>query len=272
VAGQVPVKGVQPKTAVAKRAPAKKTPSKAVAKVTKPEDKSDFTPAQAQKLTERIRKNTEGVFEDVKKAYLGRIWIALGHKTWDEYLDKNYEGIALPLPREKKREALQSLAAAGFSSRAAAAATGVGHATAARHGKVTDPAPVSNETPDVIDVPPHDITELSDGASEFTPEGTSQPEEQRRQGADGKSYPASQSPREPVLVNIVSLARTLAKDLDNLRIRLDHLFARDDYSENKVDVQGTLETAVGDFIDTIVEEFADLVRERAPEEEPELAV
>jgi hypothetical protein len=191
VAGQIPVKGVQPKSTPTKRTPAKKAaPGKAVAKVAKPEEKSDFTPAEAKKLTARIKKNTEGVFEDIKKAYLGRIWIAMGHKSWDEYLDKNYEGVPLALPRERKKEALQSLAAAGFSSRAAAAATGTSQRVAARaaaeaRNRVTDPAPSGepNGSPEVIDVPPEDITEVPDGASESTPEA----EEQRRIGADGKS-------------------------------------------------------------------------------------
>lgn len=282
MAGSIPVKentNTGPKTAPAKKATprkavAKKAPGKAVAKVTKPADKSDFTPAAAKKLTEKIKKSAATTYEDIKKAYLGRIWLALDCKSWDEYLDKNYEGIALPLPREKKKEAIQSLAAAGVSTRAIAAATGVNQSTVVRNQKKDTPkAPDANASPaqsNVIDIDPKDVTEIKDGdgLGEFAGE----PEEQRRQGADGKSYPASQPPREPAVVNVVSAARTLSKDLENVRIRLDSLFSREDYEQNKVDVQGTLETAVGDLIDTLVEEFGDLVRERTPQGEPEPAV
>ena len=289
MAGQIPVKGVQPKstTPPAKKAPAKKAPGKAVAKVTKAVEKSDFTPAQAKKLTEKISKNAETQAEDIIKAYTGRIWLTKGYeyKSWDEYVDKEHDGIAIPLPREKKKEALQSLAAAGLSSRAIAAATGVSHTTAQRarrEATVTNPAPAAPGTnvPPVIDVPPEDITEVpegQDGTGEFVGQGSQPvdaPTPTTVQGQDGKTYtvPPPSAPKEPVVVNIVSVARTLAKDLDNVRIRLDSLFSREDYDANKVAVQGTLEQAVGDFIDSIVEEFEDLVRDRTPEGEPEPAV
>lgn len=260
MAGQIPTTGVKPKSTTTSRKPAaKKTAGKAVAKQ---EPKSDFTPTQASKLTEKIKRGATTTYEDIQKAYLGRIWLALDCKSWDEYLDKHYEGLALALPREKKKEAVQSLAAAGMSSRAIAAATGVSQSTAARQSaKVTDPAPKSpesNDSPDnVIDIDPKDITEIKDG------------DEQRRLGADGKSYPASMPPREPVTVEIVSAAKSIAKDMDVVRIRLDSLFSREDYEDAKVLVQEALVTSVGDFLDTIVEEFEDLVGERAPQVEPE---
>lgn len=268
-----------PKTAPAKKAPAKKAPAKAapgkaVAKVTpkKSAPISDFTPAKAKALTEKIKKSATTTFEDITKAYAGRIWLALDCKSWDEYVDKHYEGVAFALPREKKKQAIQSLAAAGMSSRAIAAATDVSQSTAARAGsKVTDPAPaesndsrVSGATGDVIDVPPEDITELSDGENAPEAEGRTV------QGKDGKNYTVTA--KEPVVVNVVSVARNLSKELDNVRIRLESLFSREDYEENKVAVQGTLETAVGDIIDSLVEEFADLISERIPQPEPEPAV
>lgn len=267
MAGQIPTQGVKPKGTTTSRKPAaKRTASKAVAK---PAEKSDFTKAQATKLTEKIKKGAETTFEDIKKAFLGRIWLALGHKSWDEYLDAHYEGVPLALPREKKKEAVQSLTAAGMSSRAIAAATGISQSTAARQGKkVADPKP-SGESSDsgdsnVIDIDPKDITEVKDGDGLDEFKG-----EERRQGADGKSYPASQPAREPVVVEIVSAAKAIAKDLDSVRIRLDSLFSRDDYEAEKVKVQEALVTSVGDIFDTLFEEFTDLVTERAPQVEPE---
>lgn len=255
VAGQVPTKE---QTATGpKKATPKKATTKAVAKATKPEEKSDFTPTKAKALTDKIRKAADSTWEDIKKAYLGRIWLALDCKTWDEYVDKHYEGVPLSLPREKKKEAMQSLASAGLSSRAIAAATGVSQSTAAR--AVTDAAPKSaesNDSPPVIDIDPADITEV---------EGD---EGRTVVGQDGKQYPATQKEGKAP-INIVSVARGIAKSIELVRIDLDHLFSREDYEENQVDVQGTLEPQVSDLLDTLVGEFADLVSERASEPEPE---
>lgn len=263
MAGQIPPKnqsatgpkptGPKPKTTTRRK------PGTAVAKVTKPEDKSDFTPAKAKALTEKIKKGATTTYEDITKAYAGRIWIALGHKTWDEYCDKHFDGVPLALPREKKKQAIQSLASAGMSTRAIAAATDVSQRTAAR--AITDPAPgESNGSPEVIDA---EVVDVKD-----------EPESREVKGKDGKTYNVTPSEKKEVVVNVVSVARAVAKELDSVRIRLDALFSRDDYEEAMVAVQGTLETAVSDFLDTIADDFIDLLRgvvaEKEPESEPEL--
>ena len=78
------------------------------------------------------------------KAFQGRAWVALGYESWDSYCDAEFDGGRLQLPREQRREVVASLAEAGMSTRAIAAATGMSHMTAAR-----DLAGVANLTPDV---------------------------------------------------------------------------------------------------------------------------
>lgn len=256
-----------PKTAAAKKAPAKKAPGKAVAKVTKPEEKSEFTPAKAKAHTEKIKKSATSTFDMIVEAYKGRIWLALDHKSWDEYCDKEFEGVPLALPREKKKQAIQALRSEGkMSTRAIAAATGTSQSTVSRN--ITDPAPTESNgsvaSGNVIDV---EAEEVPDGTEEFV-SGTGEPEPQTVVGTDGREMNVSNIGKQPAVVNIVSAARTIAKDLEAVRIRLDSLLSRDDYEENSVAVQGTLETAVGDFIDTLVDDFADLISERLPETEP----
>lgn len=133
MAGQIPTKGaVGQRTPLAKKTPAK-APGKAIAKAANSDEKSDFTPARAKAHTDKIKKGATTTFEDIKKAYLGRIWLALGHKNWDEYCDKEFDGVPLALPRESKKAAVASLHAAGMSSRAIAAATDVPQQTAVRY-------------------------------------------------------------------------------------------------------------------------------------------
>jgi hypothetical protein len=269
VAGQIPTKGstaTGPKTVTPKKTPAKKTPGKAVAKVTpKKVDTGDFTPGQAKAHTERIAKAGGVLSELVLKAYNGRIWLSLGkgYKTWNDYLRGEFGGAPLQLPTAKAKVEALALAKGGMSTQAIADATGRSKAQTAKDvaaGKLAEQGQVSqNETPDpnVITIPESDITEVKDD------------EPVTVQGKDGKTYtPPTPAPKEPTVINIVSAARNIVKDLENVRIKLDALFSREDYDENRVDVSATLETAVGDMLDTLVEEFGDLVAERAPEPEP----
>lgn len=266
MAGQIPTKGAKPKSTPAKRTPAKAaatkaTPSKAVAKVSDKQP-GDLTPAKAASLTKRIQGSVENVIDLLHEAFQGRAWKALGHKNWDEYIEKEFGSAPLALPRTKRKPTVDNLTERGWSTRAISAATGVDQKTVVRDQhesaakKKAAEANASPDEPPILDIPESDITEVPEG------------EEEKRTGLDGKSYPASKPEREPVVVNIVSAAKSIAKDVDAVRIRLDSLFSREDYEDNQVSVQGVLETAVSDILDTLVEEFADLFTERAPEPEP----
>lgn len=285
MAGQIPNhKGPVQKTGATKKtaprkAPAKKAaPSKAVAKKVDKLD-TDLTPAKAKALTAKLHKGATDVVTMVKQAYLGRVWIAMGHKTWDEWIDKHFEGIPLALPREKRKATVNTLAQSGLSTRAIAAATGesqstisrdikdqVATATASGTGQVSqNDSPANGQAKDdnVIDIPPKDVVEINEpdpDGGEQEP-GTEPGTEDARPvtGLDGKSYPATGS-KTPTVVNVVSVARTLAKDLANLTVRFGALYDREDYEENKVDVDKTLQQSIDDF--------ATEIGDRLPEPEP----
>ena len=109
-----------------------KAPGKAVAVVT-PTEKSLFTKAKATAITKRIGQGIEDTLKLITQAYEGRIWLALGHKSWDEWREKEFGGTyPLALPVVQRKAAVAKLATqAGMSTRAIAAVTGTSQRTAA---------------------------------------------------------------------------------------------------------------------------------------------
>lgn len=98
--------------------------------------------ADAQALTASIRTSLNQTWELVVQAWNGRAYKALGYESWDVYCIKEFGSCHLKLPREERAEQVKSMAAAGMSLRAIAAATGLSKDTASRAL-----AAVSNETP-----------------------------------------------------------------------------------------------------------------------------
>lgn len=82
-----------------------------------------LTADAAKQLTDTIRQGAESVWQLIGAAYQGRAWTALGYESWDAYVDGEFGGAPLALPREKRKEAVASLKAQGMSLRAIAAAT-----------------------------------------------------------------------------------------------------------------------------------------------------
>lgn len=270
VAGQIPTKGapgqkaaVTPKKTAAKTAPKKAAPSKAVAKVDKDKLPTDLTVAKAKALTAKIKKGIGTTWQDLAQAAEGRAWKVLGHKNWQDWLETELGDVPILLmPKEKRKEAVKDLKGKGFSVRAIADITRASKSQVDRdideiEGRTTVPNGTVKDDGNVIDIPPGDISEEPDEE----PDEDGAPVTQITR--DDRPQDTTNIGRKPTVVNVVSVARTLSKDLDNVRIRLESLVARDDYADNKVDVQGTLETAVGDFIDTLAEDFDDILRERA---------
>jgi hypothetical protein len=89
----------------------------------------DLLEVEARALVDSIRADITDVGERIATAYLGRAWIALGYADWDSLCDAEFEGARLRVPREVRAELVQSLSAAGLSTRAAAKALGVGKST-----------------------------------------------------------------------------------------------------------------------------------------------
>lgn len=107
------------------------------------EEFKPLTENEARELTATIYGKLDQAWQLIKKAYYGRVWIAMGYESWDEYCRTEFEGAWIRLPREKRREQVVTLAQAGLSTRAIASATGTSHVTVSRD--LAD-ATVTNET------------------------------------------------------------------------------------------------------------------------------
>lgn len=108
---------------------------------------------EARRIIGFIRQCVEVALAEMKRAYDGRAWIALGYASWAELCAAEFPNRILP--RGERTAAVTELHSGGMSTRAIAAATGVSQRTI-----VNDLAGEQNCSPDVV-------------------------------GLDGKSYPSS---------------------------------------------------------------------------------
>jgi hypothetical protein len=88
--------------------------------------------SEARELTRQIAQALAVAWDKVVQAYQRRVWEPLGYDSWDSYCRAELASTRLRLPAEERDEAVRSLRAAGLSTRAIAAATGLSHRTAAR--------------------------------------------------------------------------------------------------------------------------------------------
>ena len=88
-----------------------------------------LTPDDARELTDTIRRDTSLLWDKLARAYTGRAWAALGYESWDDYCTNEFADCRLRLPREDRREVVQSLTAQGLSTRAIASAIGISDGT-----------------------------------------------------------------------------------------------------------------------------------------------
>jgi hypothetical protein len=89
----------------------------------------DLNEAEARCLVDSIRVDVADIGERVATAYLGRAWMALGYPSWDALCEAEFDGARLRIPREQRAEQVQSLRAAGLSTRAIGTALGVSEGT-----------------------------------------------------------------------------------------------------------------------------------------------
>jgi hypothetical protein len=106
-----------------------------------PEALDAMTVDEAREVTATIRRQTDRAWNAVEWAFFGRAWEALGHPSWDAYVDAELGDLRLTVPREDRDAVVRSLAATGMSVRAVAAATGVSKSTVARVAGVPNGTP-----------------------------------------------------------------------------------------------------------------------------------
>lgn len=118
---------------VVAEAPKRKRAKKAeleVAEAKPVEEKSAFTPARARALTEKLVKNATTAVELFIEAYNGRIWLAYGYESWQQYLDAELGELRPRLPKPQRLEITSRMKVeAKMSQGAIAAALGVDQKT-----------------------------------------------------------------------------------------------------------------------------------------------
>jgi hypothetical protein len=255
MAGQIPTK--RQIQEAAKAAQTKKAPGKAVAKTNdaKPESKSEFTPAKAKVHTENIAKAGSTFGKLLLEAYKGRIWFAMGYTTWQQYLDGEFGGAPLQLPRDKRKIEALELAKGGMSTRAIAAATGVSKSSVANdivESSTVHKLDSSNELPPTDDSTPPDLDGIDgDPCNIIDGQVVSSDEIPRTTiGLDGKERAVTAKPVQPkdTVVDIASVTRVIAKDIANITVRLGDVIDRDDYVANEAVVDQAMKQAISDFV------------------------
>lgn len=115
----------------------------------------EYTPDQARRFTDEIKRDGSALWQKVAEAYDGRIWVALGYESgqrgWQRYIaDEFPDGLLIP-PRERQNEAIHQYLQQGMSTRAIAQVTDLNHVTVARRAQeIRDAAGrsgVANATP-----------------------------------------------------------------------------------------------------------------------------
>jgi hypothetical protein len=83
----------------------------------------DLTADEADQITGRIRQWVNAFpADDVKTAYLGRIWLAMDYDSWADWCDHELDGFTLPAV--DRRQVVAELSDTGMSQRAIADVTG----------------------------------------------------------------------------------------------------------------------------------------------------
>lgn len=106
---------------------------------------SQFSPDEAQELTNELRADYGSLQVKISTAWRGRIWLALGYESWQDYLDEEFRDVSLRPPKELQEQVIAELRAAGMSTRGIAPATDLSQPTVVR--RLNEPGD-SNESPE----------------------------------------------------------------------------------------------------------------------------
>ncbi|WP_154793226.1 hypothetical protein [Occultella kanbiaonis] len=161
---------------------------------------ADLDPVAARRLTDQLRVALEGGWQLAIRAWAGRVWVALGYASWDEYCTRELGQCRIRLPRQDREEVLAPLSAAGMSTRAIGSLTGL-HATTVQ--RVLADADVSPGEAEADAVP-------------VARRGGAGP--RRVAGRDGKQYPSKHPTRSDVLVRRAEVARLRNLGFSQVRI------------------------------------------------------
>lgn len=106
---------------------------------------SHFSADEAQELTNELRADYGSLQVKISTAWRGRIWLALGYESWQDYLDEEFRDVSLRPPKELQEQVIAELRAAGMSTRGIASATDLSQPTVVR--RLNEPGD-SNESPE----------------------------------------------------------------------------------------------------------------------------
>lgn len=142
---------------------------------------SPLSEIEARRLTNQINGALTVAWDLVITAYERGVWEPLGYASWDSYCRAEFGTARLRLPAEERAETVHSLREAGLSTRAIAAATGLGHGT------------VGRETAGVPDGTPARVTGTDGKTYSGSPKSTQAEQLERDAGSD-RSEPEDQGP------------------------------------------------------------------------------
>ena len=245
------------------------TEKKAVAKTK--DTKPAFTKAEvnaATKLTEKIKTTSEGLVDLVAKAYNENAWGKLGYKTWNAYVDGEFDGAIIQLPKVARIKAVQQLAVeTGMPAAFIAPLTGTSVDTAARDleniGEPQNAEPRQSVTGATIDpekravvvnyitanpnAKPKDVAEyLGDG---ITASYVTKVKSEEKAKTKAEKAAATKPPI------IASISLKLGKRIDSVGSDLSSLAGRDDYAANSAVVEQALYNPIAEFITEVIDVF-----------------
>ncbi|MEC3957531.1 hypothetical protein VMT65_31170 [Nocardia sp. CDC153] len=170
----------------------------------------------ARELTDRIKTLVEELWELIGQAYVSRIWVALDYRSWDDYCAAEFDHARIRVPREERTEVVASLREFGMSTRAIAAATGLGRGTVQRELDVLN-AGVPNGTPDSV---------VGFDGKNYQPKSASVAEGAEPEIGD-RSEPTRAPKRPPITKSFENARRKLCADAKSLaRLIEDDRFDR----------------------------------------------
>ncbi|WP_143876205.1 hypothetical protein [Nocardia fluminea] len=158
------------------------------------------------------------MWELVKQAYVSRAWSVLGYDSWDDYCTREFGNTRLRLPREERSEVVASMREIGMSTRAIAAATGLGKGTVQRELETGGPIGA-----------PDAVTGI-DGKSYQPKPAVSEPDSGGQRGDEPRS-----PRRRPITDAFFDAAYTLTKDT----ARIARLAADDRFGKNSDQIAGS---------------------------------